>query len=85
LLRAGENWKARKKTMLFWHKDKFFVGRWCLFCRDWREAFLFSWSYGMGDPMVPSVSEGNSEGGGTARRSCEPSGEAGGHHPSVTP
>jgi len=39
----------------------------------------------MGDPMAPSVSEGNSEGGGRARRSREPQGEAGGHHPSVTP
>jgi hypothetical protein len=35
-----------------------------LFCSDWREAFLISWSYGMGDPMAPSESEGNSEGGG---------------------
>jgi len=39
----------------------------------------------MGDPMAPSDSEGNSEGGGRARLSCEPSGDAGGHHPSVTP
>ncbi len=44
------------------------VGHWCLFCSDWREAYLISWSYGMGDPMAPSVSEGNSEGGGRARR-----------------
>jgi len=58
---------------------------WDLFWSDWREAFLISWSYGMGDPMAPSISEGNSEGGGRARRSGEPSGEAGGHHPSVTP
>jgi len=43
------------------------MGRWCLFCSDWREAFLISWSYGMGDPMAPSGSEGNSEGGGRAR------------------
>jgi hypothetical protein len=28
-----------------------------------REAFLISWSYGMGDPMAPSEGEGNSEGG----------------------
>ncbi len=41
---------------------------WDLFCSDWREAFLISWSYGMGDPMAPSESEGNSEGGGSARR-----------------
>ena len=39
-----------------------------LFCSDWREAFLISWSYGMGDPMAPSEREGNSEGGGSARR-----------------
>jgi len=26
----------------------------------------------MGDPMAPSEREGNSEGGGTARRSCKP-------------
>ena len=58
---------------------------WDLFWSDWREAFLISGSYGMGDPMAPSDSEGNSEGGGRARRSREPSGEAGGHHPSVTP
>jgi len=37
----------------------------------------------MGDPMAPSEGEGNSEGGGIARWSCEPQGEAGGHHPSV--
>jgi len=43
-------------------------GHWCLFCSDWREAFLISWSYGMGDPMAPSEREGNSEGGGSARR-----------------
>jgi len=36
--------------------------------QGWREAFLISWSYGMGDPMAPSEREGNSEGGGTARR-----------------
>ena len=54
-------------------------------CNTWREAFLISWSYGMGDPMAPSECEGNSEGGGHARRICEPQGEAGGHHPSVTP
>ena len=41
---------------------------WCFFCSDWREAFLISWSYGMGDPMAPSGGEGNSEGGGRARR-----------------
>ena len=28
----------------------------------------FQWSYGMGDPMAPSECEGNSEGGGSARR-----------------
>jgi len=39
----------------------------------------------MGDPMAPSECEGNSEGGGRARRSRKPLGEAGGHHPSVTP
>jgi len=44
------------------------MGRWCLFCSDWREAFLISRSYGMGDPMAPSEREGNSEGGGSARR-----------------
>jgi hypothetical protein len=44
------------------------MGHWCLFCSDWREAFLISWSYGMGDPMALSESEGNSEGGGSARR-----------------
>ena len=36
--------------------------------QGWREAFLISGSYGMGDPMATSDSEGNSEGGGTARR-----------------
>jgi len=36
--------------------------------QGWREAFLISWSYGMGDPMAPSEGEGNSEGGGSARR-----------------
>jgi hypothetical protein len=39
-----------------------------LFCNAWREAFLISWSYGMGDPMAPSECAGNSEGGGSARR-----------------
>jgi hypothetical protein len=39
---------------------------WDLFWSDWREAFLISGSYGMGDPMAPSVCEGNSEGGGRA-------------------
>ena len=39
----------------------------------------------MGDPMAPSDSERNSEGEGRARLSREPPGEAGGHHPSVTP
>ncbi len=34
------------------------VGFWYLFCSDWREAFLISWGYGMGDPMAPSDSEG---------------------------
>jgi len=32
--------------------------------RLWREAYLISRSYGMGDPMAPSECEGNSEGGG---------------------
>ena len=41
---------------------------WGLFWSDWRETFLISWSYEMGDPKAPSGSEGNSEGGGTARR-----------------
>jgi hypothetical protein len=41
---------------------------WDLFWSDWREAFLISGSYGMGDPMAPSEGEGNSEGGGCARR-----------------
>ena len=41
---------------------------WDLFWSDWREAFLISGSYGMGDPMAPSEGEGNSEGGGRARR-----------------
>jgi hypothetical protein len=36
--------------------------------QGWREAFRISWSYGMGDPMAPSEREGNSEGGGSARR-----------------
>jgi len=40
----------------------------CLFWNAWREAFLISWSYGMGDPMAPSEREGISEGGGSARR-----------------
>ena len=44
------------------------AGRWGLFCNTWREVFLISWSYGMGDPMAPSEGEGNSEGGGSARR-----------------
>ena len=43
-------------------------GALCLFCSEWREAFLISGGYGMGDPMAPSDSEGNSEGGGSARR-----------------
>ncbi|MBL7176480.1 MAG: hypothetical protein ISS66_11710 [Desulfobacteraceae bacterium] len=28
------------------------------------EAFVISWSYGMGDPLAPSEVEGNREGGG---------------------
>jgi hypothetical protein len=56
------------------------MGHGCLFWSDWRpssvaellrrmeEAFLISWSYAMGDPMAPSEGEGNSEGGGSARR-----------------
>jgi len=49
-----------------------------LFWSDSREAFLISWSCGMGDPMAPSEGEGNSEGGGTARRfaSCRRRGRA---------
>jgi len=43
----------------------------------WREAFVISWCYGMGDPLAPSEVEGNREGGGI---------QGGGrHHPSVTP
>jgi hypothetical protein len=34
------------------------------FLSDWREAFVISWSYGMGDPLAPSGVEGNREGGG---------------------
>ena len=52
-------------------KSSFRVQSWMrasLFCNAWREAFLISWSYGMGDPMAPSEGEGNSEGGGSARR-----------------
>jgi hypothetical protein len=30
---------------------------WDLFWSDWREAFLISGSYGMGDPVAPSGSE----------------------------
>ena len=60
------------------------MGHWCLFWSDWREAFLISWSYGMGDPMAPSEREGNSE-GEACPPNREPQGEAGGHHPSVTP
>jgi len=37
------------------------------FCSDWREAFVISWSYGMGDPLAPSEVEGNREGGGITR------------------
>jgi hypothetical protein len=44
--------------------QRFLMGHWCLFCSDWREAFLISWSYGMGDPMAPSECAGNSEGEG---------------------
>ena len=36
--------------------------------QGWREGFLISWSYGMGDPVAPIDSEGYSEEGGTARR-----------------
>ncbi len=31
------------------------------------EAFVISWSYGMGDPLAPSEVEGNREGGGFTR------------------
>ncbi len=55
------NWPFFRVTQTF------LMGRWCLFCSDWREAYLISWSYGTGDPMAPSEGEGNSEGGGTAR------------------
>ena len=48
--------------------EVFLVGHGCLFRSDWREGFLISRSYGMGDPMAPSKGEGNSEGGGRARR-----------------
>ncbi len=47
------------------------------FLSDWWEAFVISWSYGMGDPLAPSEVEGNREGGGLSA--------SGGHHPSVTP
>ena len=40
------------------------------FRNDWREAYVISYSYGMGDPLAPSEAEGNSGGGR--------------HHPSVT-
>ena len=43
------------------------MGHWCLFWSDWREAFLISRSYGVGDPMAPSEGEGNSEGEGMSR------------------
>ena len=43
-----------------------------LFWSDCREAFLISWSYGMGEPMAPSEGEGNSEGRGSARRIAWP-------------
>jgi hypothetical protein len=33
------------------------------FLSDCREAFVISWSYGMGDPLAPSEVEGNREGG----------------------
>ena len=70
------------KTLNCWYRSKVFawayretsnrelnLGQgWDLFWSDWREAFLISWSYGMGDPMAPSEGEGNSEGGGSARR-----------------
>jgi hypothetical protein len=42
------------------------MGHGDLFCSDWWEAYLISWSYGMGDPTAPSEGEGNSEGGGRA-------------------
>ncbi len=54
------------------------------FLSDCREAFVISWSYGMGDPLAPSEGvpcrpevEGNREGGGLSA--------SGGLHPSVTP
>jgi len=37
------------------------------FLSDCREAFVISWSYGMGDPLAPSEVEGNREGGGFTR------------------
>ena len=40
------------------------------FLSDWREAYVISNSYGMGDPLDPSEVEGNSGGGR--------------HHPFVT-
>jgi hypothetical protein len=47
------------------------------FLSDCREAFVISWSYGMGDPLAPSEVEGNREGGGLPA--------SGGLHPFVTP
>ena len=38
----------------------------------------------MGDPMATSEGEGNSEGGGSARRIASREAKRGGHHPSVT-
>ena len=37
------------------------------FLSDWREAFVVSGGYGMGDPLAPSGVEGNREGGGITR------------------
>ncbi len=54
------------------------------FLSDCREAFVMSWSSGMGDPLAPSEgvpcrpkAEGNREGGGLSA--------SGGLHPFVTP
>jgi hypothetical protein len=79
------------------------------FVSDWREAFVISGCYGMGDPLArsaPTVTKSHSQGPAKAavvcmklipmsedreqRRgeACPPAraaGEAGGHHPYVTP
>jgi len=47
-----------------WPQNKAMKG----FLSDWWEAFVISWSYGMGDPLAPSEVEGNSGGGRLARQ-----------------